>query len=161
MDKQRKVLVFSLFSLSLLPASPFIRGDPNGDAAVDLSDAVFILNTLFCQGFPQPACLKPADTNDDGSIDISDPIYVLRFLFAAGPPPPPPFPDCGEDPTPDRLAPCTEPQSGCPAERPVRVAIYWGQDGYGAFAPGPEFWERPLAKPAPAVPTTSSFSASW
>ena len=46
-------------------------------------------------------CEDAADANDDEALDISDAIYVLGSLFVGGAPPPPPFPDCGADPTPE------------------------------------------------------------
>jgi len=79
-------------------STPFIRGDANGDLAVDIGDAIFTLAFLFSQGAPPP-CLDAADANDDGAIDIGDAIYALGFLFSNGPPPPPPHPAPGVDPT--------------------------------------------------------------
>ena len=79
----------------------FVRGDPNRDGQVDISDGIFILSYLFNN---KPAsCLDACDVNDDGNIDISDPIYLLSYLFAQGPPPLPPFPEKGADPTEDSL----------------------------------------------------------
>jgi len=88
------------------PSREFIRGDANDDSAVDLSDAVSALGTLFL-GNDEPACLAAADSNDDGGFDIGDPIYLLNFLFRGGGAPPAPFPTPGEDPTPD--LPCRDP----------------------------------------------------
>jgi hypothetical protein len=79
----------------------FVRADANSDGKVDLSDAVAILGYLFLGGSLE--CLDAADSNDDGKIDLSDPIYILNFLFVGGPAPPPPYPDCGEDPTDDAV----------------------------------------------------------
>ena len=81
----------------------FVRGDPNGDGGEDLSDAVFVLLYLF-GGEAAPTCLSSADANDSGAVDLSDAIYVLGFLFLGDPAPPAPFPECGDDPTPDKLS---------------------------------------------------------
>jgi hypothetical protein len=82
---------------------PFRRGDSNGAAGVDISDASFTLNWLFAGG-AAPACEKAADVNDDGKVDISDPLALLGFLFLGGPPPRAPYPSPGLDPTPDGLS---------------------------------------------------------
>lgn len=73
----------------------FIRGNANGDAAVDVSDGVYLLGYLFQSG-PAPIPTEAAaDVNDDGGVDVSDSIYLLNFLFVFGPPPPAPFPNPG------------------------------------------------------------------
>ena len=84
----------------------FRRGDSNGDAEVDLSDALRTLGYLFL-GAPPPDCPDAADANDDARIDISDAVGTLGFLFlgSAAPPPPGPF-ECGADPTGDALGAC-------------------------------------------------------
>jgi hypothetical protein len=91
----------------------FIRGDANGDGAIDIGDAVAILAALFTSG--PSLCPDAEDGNDDGARDISDPVYLLSYLFAFAAPPPPPFgafpAGCGVDPTPD--APPGD--LGCPA----------------------------------------------
>jgi hypothetical protein len=76
----------------------FVRGDPNGDGKIDLSDAVKILAYLF-MGDPAPTCLDAADTDGSGVIDITDAIFFLSFLFLGGPPPESPYPECGIDPS--------------------------------------------------------------
>ena len=78
----------------------FHRGDPSGDGAADLTDAMVILLHLFLGG-AEPGCLDAADANDDGALDITDPIGILEWLFLGGPRPPPPGPPgepCGPDP---------------------------------------------------------------
>ncbi len=88
-----------------VPEAIFIRGDSNGAAGVDVSDAIYSLNRLFGDG-PPPECLDAADANDDGGFDVSDPIYALNFLFGDGPDIPAPYPDPGVDPTPDDFPDC-------------------------------------------------------
>ncbi|MCA8958994.1 MAG: right-handed parallel beta-helix repeat-containing protein [Planctomycetes bacterium] len=80
----------------------FRRGDANGDAVLDIADAVSQLTGLFVSA-DTFSCIDAADTNDDGAFDISDPIYLLTSLFGMGAPPPPPV-DCGADPTLDTLS---------------------------------------------------------
>lgn len=80
----------------------FLRADANDDGQTDLSDAIRTLNYLFRGGL-DVSCLDAADANDDGAVDISDAVYTLGYLFAGTAAPPPPFPDCGVDPTEDDL----------------------------------------------------------
>lgn len=79
----------------------FIRGDANGDRAIDLSDSVGVLSALFLGGALD--CPDAADLNDDGKLDISDALYGLSYLFLDGEPPAKPFPNPGPDLTPDRF----------------------------------------------------------
>jgi hypothetical protein len=65
----------------------FLRGDPNQDGTVDITDAVVILNYLFA-GASTPYCLDSADTNDDGTVDMADAISLLFYLFGTGKTPP-------------------------------------------------------------------------
>ena len=75
----------------------YVRGDSNGDEAIDIGDAIFTLNYLF-NGGDEPGCFDSGDANDDLAVDIADSAYVLGFLFNNGPPPPPPFGACGVSP---------------------------------------------------------------
>jgi len=88
-----------------------IRGDANGDAKVDLADAIFMLSCLF-RGGACTSCDDASEVNDDGVVDLRDPVFALGFAFLGASPPPAPWPNCGEDPTPDRLRACSYP--GCP-----------------------------------------------
>jgi hypothetical protein len=83
-----------------LDAPDFIRGDFDGNEALEISDVVGILHHLFLAG-PPPAVGHAADVNDDGAVNVSDPIFLLTHLFLGGPRPPHPYPMPGFDPTPD------------------------------------------------------------
>lgn len=98
-------LLFSvLFDDSIAGGTTFVRGDANSDGLVDISDAVFILASLFVPGSAEPTCVDAADSNDDGTRDISDAVFSLAALFVSGAPAlPPPFPSCGVDPTMDSI----------------------------------------------------------
>jgi peptide-N-glycosidase F-like protein len=89
--------------ISYTSEKPFLRGEVNGDGAVDLGDAVAILFRLFAGQAIE--CAKAADTNDDGALDLSDAIDLLDYLFLAGRAPRTPFTKCALDPTADTL-PC-------------------------------------------------------
>jgi hypothetical protein len=81
--------------------SLFRRGDANGDGAVDIGDGISMLSYLFLG--VSLGCLDALDANDSSAVDIADPISALGWLFSGGPPPPPPFPECGLDPTADAI----------------------------------------------------------
>ena len=95
------------FELELIavPAPPrpggFVRADANGDARLDISDAVQILQILFAGS--ATTCEDAVDANDDGAMNIADAIFILSYLFSHGAEIPEPYPRAGEDPTPDEL----------------------------------------------------------
>ena len=85
----------------------FRRGDSDDNGAVNITDPVKLLGSLF-RGEPAPTCPDAADFDDNGALNITDAIYLLTALFRGGPAPPPPgTTDCGEDPTQDDLGDCT------------------------------------------------------
>ena len=77
------------------------NGDSNGDNALDLSDAVYLLSHLFQGGLAAVLFCDPAgpkeddcadengDSNGDNALDLSDAIYLLGHLFQGGPAPVP------------------------------------------------------------------------
>jgi len=88
------------------------NGDVNGDAVVDISDAVYLLGWLFLGGpAPAPLCdtagvgadcaADNGDTNGDTELDISDVLYLLIWHFLGGPEP---LPICAP-PGPQPLGP--------------------------------------------------------
>jgi hypothetical protein len=69
----------------------YLRGDPNGDRKITVSDVVYLINYLFKGGLP-PLCLPPpflacGDANCDGKVSVSDVVYLINYLFKGGPPP--------------------------------------------------------------------------
>lgn len=83
--------------VEISPELWFVRGEVNGDDAVDLSDVIFTLTYLFARG-DRPEPLASADVNASGAVDIADPVYLLGWLFRGGPAPPAPFPERGPAP---------------------------------------------------------------
>src|SRR5262245_44953339 len=104
----RPISAALLLLAALLPGAPilhgadFLRGDANGDGALDIADPIALLGHLFSGG-AAPSCPDAADADDSGGLDISDPIGVLDFLYRGGPAPRPPFPAPGADPSADGL----------------------------------------------------------
>jgi hypothetical protein len=84
----------------------FPRGDADGNGRLEITDAIAILNFLFLGTF-SPACEDALDSDDSGEVLITDAIALLGHLFLGSPQGlPPPFGDCGADPTPDSLPAC-------------------------------------------------------
>ena len=96
-------LLQDVFLEGLSPSgdTEFLRGDSNGDGAIDIADPIYDLAYLFSNG--PSTCLDAQDNNDDGAVDIADPVYSLGFNFSGGPPPLTPWPQCGFDPSTDAL----------------------------------------------------------
>lgn len=84
------------------PLDTFVRGDADGNGAINITDGIFTLNYLFTGG-GDPPCADAADADDNGSINITDGIFILNFLFTGGGDPPAPFGACGPDPSEDSL----------------------------------------------------------
>ena len=65
---------------------PYICGDCNGDDAVDVIDAVYLINYLFGEfSPPDPWCI--GDVNCDGKVDVVDVVYLINYLFGELSPP--------------------------------------------------------------------------
>jgi len=68
-------------------AASFQRGDVDVNGALDITDAINILNYLFLGG-AGPSCLPLANVDGEGGVDLTDPISLLTNLFLGGPAPP-------------------------------------------------------------------------
>lgn len=84
----------------------FIRGDANASGGFENGDALAILDRVFL-GIPL-ACNDAGDFNDDGNLTLLDATSLLNWLFQGGSPPDPPYPECGEDPTPNDFLDCNQ-----------------------------------------------------
>jgi len=58
-------------------------GDANDDRAVNVSDAVFIINYVFVGG-AAPYNYQAGDTNCDGTVNISDAVWIINYVFVGG-----------------------------------------------------------------------------
>lgn len=91
----------------------FRRGDCDGDAALNIADAVSTLVVLFASG-PSVPCELACDSNDDGVLNVADAINTLTVLFIS------PLP-VGTEPlepctviTGTQAFECANPLAGCP-----------------------------------------------
>ena len=102
-DGQANPAALTNGTVTLQPSTGgFMRGDTNGDGAINIADAVSLLAGLFTGGALN--CEDAADCNDDGLVNIADAVYELSTLFSGGPNmPAPTAPVCGADPTTDAL----------------------------------------------------------
>ena len=99
------VLLFLLTAGHAHAASQFLRGDANGDGAIDISDGITTLQYLFNCGDDCPlVCDDAADYDDNGVVEMADAILTFGFLFQGGEEPESPYPNAGVDSTEDGLS---------------------------------------------------------
>ncbi len=85
LDKARAWLCGHVYAGSPACAN-CLCGDANGTGAINISDAVYVINYIFGGGpAPNPICL--GDANGTGSVNISDAVYIINFIFGGGPTP--------------------------------------------------------------------------
>ncbi len=65
---------------------PVFCGDANGDDAVNVSDAVYIINYVFIGG-PAPDPYETGDANCDEAVNVSDAVWIINYVFIGGNPP--------------------------------------------------------------------------
>jgi len=65
---------------------PYVCGDADGDSAVNIGDAVTIINYIFKGGAP-PDPLEAGDANADHTVNVGDAVYLITFIFKGGPSP--------------------------------------------------------------------------
>ena len=93
------------------PIGPFyVRGDVNADTAINVTDAVYMLDHLFPT--PSFSCLRAADVNLDSTVTTTDVSYFLTYAFPT-PNFPPPVDSCGLNPA-DTLSCSSFPPCGWP-----------------------------------------------
>jgi hypothetical protein len=61
----------------------YVCGDANGDAAINLADAVYVINYVFKGGpAPDPECV--GDANGDEAVNLADAVYLINYVFKGG-----------------------------------------------------------------------------
>lgn len=71
----------SVAEMDAAPPQAPVAGDPNGDGASDISDAVFLENYLF-RGGAEPVCDMAADVLPEGVINLADAHGILGHAYA-------------------------------------------------------------------------------
>jgi len=71
------------FSQNFAAGPSYVCGDANGDATVDISDAVYLIAYIFSGG-AAPNPLLAGDANCDSTVDISDAVYLIAYIFGGG-----------------------------------------------------------------------------
>lgn len=64
----------------------YICGDANGDGAVNVADAVYLISYIF-KGGPPPYSMEAADANADDVVNVGDVVYLIAYVFSGGPGP--------------------------------------------------------------------------
>jgi hypothetical protein len=70
------------FQVDVAPPE-YICGDANSDYAVNVSDAVHIVNFVFIGG-DSPSPYFAADANCDGDVNVSDAVWIINYVFVGG-----------------------------------------------------------------------------
>ena len=66
-----------------------LAGDANNDEAVNVGDAVWMINYVFKSG-DAPPCGNEGDANADCALNVGDAVYLINYVFKSGP-----VPTCG------------------------------------------------------------------
>jgi hypothetical protein len=74
-----------VLDVTLTPCA-YINGDANDDDAINVGDAVFLINYAFKYG-PEPIPLSSGDANGDEGVNVGDAVYLINFVFKGGPEP--------------------------------------------------------------------------
>lgn len=72
-------------SIAVAPP-PYICGDANGNALVNVSDVAYLINYIFNSG-PAPSPVEAADVDCNGLVNISDVVYLVSYVFSGTPQP--------------------------------------------------------------------------
>ena len=64
-----------------------VCGDANNDSAVNVGDAVYLINYVFKGGPPPQPLLCCGDANGDVNVNVGDAVYLINYVFKGGPPP--------------------------------------------------------------------------
>ncbi len=73
------------FELTVIDQESY-PGNANCNGAVDVGDAVHMINYVFRNG-AKPLILNWADANGDCSANVGDAIYLINYIFKDGPDP--------------------------------------------------------------------------
>jgi hypothetical protein len=81
-------LIFDAFQIFEYECqAAYLPGDADGSGAINVSDAVYLINFIFASGPPPQPELLAGDANCDAAINVSDVVYLINYIFAGGPAP--------------------------------------------------------------------------
>ena len=63
-----------------------VRGDVNGDGAINVGDVIHLVNFLYRDG-PPPLPAWAGDFDCDGATNVGDVVQLVNYLYRDGPPP--------------------------------------------------------------------------
>jgi hypothetical protein len=66
-------------SIKWIAEVDYLKGDANYDKAVDVADAVAIVNHVVGKKNTE-FIMKAADANGDGDVDIADAVHIVNFV---------------------------------------------------------------------------------
>ncbi|MCP4567199.1 MAG: hypothetical protein GY841_06440 [FCB group bacterium] len=61
-------------------------GDANGDIAINVGDAVYMINYVF-KGGTAPSQMPAGDANGDCTLNVGDAVFLINYVFKGGDPP--------------------------------------------------------------------------
>ncbi len=61
----------------------FVCGDADGNGAISIADAVYLINYIFSGG-PAPAPILSGDADCTGALSIADAVYLINYIFSGG-----------------------------------------------------------------------------
>jgi len=61
----------------------YIYGDADGDHAISIADAVYIVNYVS-KGSPAPEPAESGDATCDSACDIADAVHLINYIFRGG-----------------------------------------------------------------------------
>ena len=67
-------------------ATVWLCGDADGNAMVDVSDVVYLIDYIFGRG-PAPAPLLAGDADCSFDVNLVDAVYLVNYIFGGGPTP--------------------------------------------------------------------------
>jgi hypothetical protein len=62
---------------------PYVCGDANADASINVGDPVYLINYIFKDG-PGPQPHASGDANCDGTVDVGDAVTLINYIFKGG-----------------------------------------------------------------------------
>lgn len=79
-------MVTSGDTVNFLLRVTYTCGDADYSDAVNIADAVYLINYIFKSG-PAPQPIQAGDADGSGDVNIGDAVYLIEYIFRSGPEP--------------------------------------------------------------------------